>query len=165
MSSSSVPAIANLSQIDQRRAKGIGIGFLDCKFRWQRELYTWTLTLYNSFWVLFDKIVSVYFIWKYILIFYHWKSPAQGTGIVPVVSAHFRSRDRDWDSGPTPNHWKQDWDQIKTNILSLRPAETGLWALCQSRETKIVALRRSLNAWAWGLIYKISHNNLTIIIR
>jgi len=28
---------------------------------------------------------------KNILTFYHWKWPAQGTGSVPVVSAHFRS--------------------------------------------------------------------------
>jgi len=45
MSSSSVRTIANLLQIDRRRANGIGTGFLDCKFRWQRELYTWTLTI------------------------------------------------------------------------------------------------------------------------
>jgi len=130
-------------------------------FFWNRNQRFGNFKPYNSFWVLFDKIVSVYFIWKYILIFYHWKSPAQGTGIVPVVSAHFRSRDRDWDPGPTPNHWKQDWDQIKTNILALRPAETGLWALCQSRETKIVALRRSLTLGpgAWFTKY------LTTILR
>jgi len=40
--------------------------------------------------VLFDKIASVYYL-KKILIFYHWKWPAQGTGTVPIVSAHFRS--------------------------------------------------------------------------
>jgi len=41
---------------------------------------------HNSFRVPFDKIASVYFIWKkciYIL--------ASGTGTVPIVSAHFRS--------------------------------------------------------------------------
>jgi len=41
--------------------------------------------------VLFDKIASVYFVEKNVLIFLHWKWPAEGTGTVPIVSAHFRS--------------------------------------------------------------------------
>jgi len=51
------------------------------------------ISKHNSFRVLFDKIVSVYFIWKKnnMYIFWHWKWPAQGTSTVPVVSAHFRS--------------------------------------------------------------------------
>ena len=32
-----------------------------------------------------------YILFENILTFYHWKWPAQGTGTVPVVSAHFRS--------------------------------------------------------------------------
>jgi len=46
---------------------------------------------HNSFLVLFDKTASVYFIWKNIFIFQHWKWPAQGTSTVPIVSAHFRA--------------------------------------------------------------------------
>ena len=47
----------------------------------------------NRFRVLFDKITSVYvyFTWKNIFIFYHWKWPAQGNSTVPIVSAHCRS--------------------------------------------------------------------------
>ena len=44
---------------------------------------------HNSFRVLFDKIASVYL--KNIFIFQHWKWPAQGTGIVPIVLEHFCS--------------------------------------------------------------------------
>ena len=47
---------------------------------------------HNGFRVLFDKIASVYFIFKDIVICQHWKRPAQGTGTVPVVSAQCRSR-------------------------------------------------------------------------
>ena len=46
---------------------------------------------HNSIRVLFDKIASVLFYLKNILIFQHWKCPAQGTGTVPIVSAHFQS--------------------------------------------------------------------------
>jgi len=44
----------------------------------------------NSFRVLFDKIVSVYFIWKYIYIL-ALEMASLGTSTVPIVSAHFRS--------------------------------------------------------------------------
>jgi len=42
----------------------------------------------NSFRVPFDKIASVYFIWK---LYLNWKWPSHGTSTVPVVLAHFRS--------------------------------------------------------------------------
>ena len=45
------------------------------------------ISSHNSFLVLFDKIASVYFICKINI----WKWPEQGTGTVPVVSAHFCS--------------------------------------------------------------------------
>ena len=37
------------------------------------------------------KLLSYILFEKYTLIFYHLKWPAQGTGTVPIVSAHFRS--------------------------------------------------------------------------
>jgi len=52
---------------------------------------------HSCFRVLFDKTASVYFIGNSIVIFWQWKWPAQGTGTVPIVSAHFRSVSaREW---------------------------------------------------------------------
>ena len=52
---------------------------------------TLVISDHNSFWVLFDKNFAVYFIWKIYYYFSTGKWLAQGTGTVPIVSAHFRS--------------------------------------------------------------------------
>ena len=49
------------------------------------------LSNHNSFRVLFYKIASVYFISEYNILAWKWPAAAQGTGTVPIVSAHFRS--------------------------------------------------------------------------
>ena len=46
---------------------------------------------HNSLPVLFDKNCFRIFYLKTVFIFSHWKWPAQGTGTVPIASAHFRS--------------------------------------------------------------------------
>jgi len=46
---------------------------------------------HNSFWMLFDKIAYVYFIWKIYIYILASGMASPGTGTVPIVSAHFRS--------------------------------------------------------------------------
>jgi len=60
----------------------------------QTAINTFVISNHSSFRVLFDKIVSVYcrpLFEKNIFIFYRWKWPAEETGTVPTVSAHFFS--------------------------------------------------------------------------
>ena len=63
--------------------------------KWHNKIYLFKLqssilviSNRNSFRVPFDKIASVYFIWK---LYLNWKWPSHGTSTVPVVLAHFRS--------------------------------------------------------------------------
>jgi len=57
---------------------------------------------HNSFWVLFDKIASIYFSRKIYSCFSIGNGlPAQGTSTVPVVSTHFRCLLLQWQTANT----------------------------------------------------------------
>ena len=64
---------------------------LDDTMNFFRKLQSafFVISNHNSFRVLFDKSSSIFFIWKNILIFYHRKWPAQGTGTVSLYRRTF----------------------------------------------------------------------------
>ena len=84
---------------------------------------------HNSFRVLFDKIASVYFIWKYIFIFQHWKWPAQGTSTVPIVSAHFRSLCASFWAASHAWHKNAACCYRRTSAVCLSVLWSRFWAL------------------------------------